>query len=216
MTKLINHNLSGINMKLKNLALISSLCGLLTLSNKSFSQENPEDQIGKTGFYPGCQIGWIMNRVIQDKIGDFSLGRTQGITFGLYAHNDKLQVGYIAEINKKDIEGDFSGNGIDLGKMGVEIEYFPISGQKIKPYIGSEIKYEDESLSATNQNRDSKSRGVGLELKLGTEIKPVVNRKIRGYLDLGYNFSLSKKSKNYPENPKVIRDKFLVAAGIKF
>jgi hypothetical protein len=203
-------------MKLRKTLLSASLLGLLAISNKSFSQENPEDEIGKTGFYPGCQIGWIMNKAIQNKIGNFNLGGTRGMTFGLYLHNDKFQIGYIAEINRKDIEGDFSGNGIDLGKMGMEIEYFPISGQKIKPYIGSEIKYEDESLSVTNQNRDSKSKGVGLELKLGTEIKPIVNRKIRGYLDLGYNLSLSKKSKNYPENPKVIRDKFLVAAGIKF
>jgi hypothetical protein len=204
-------------MKLRKILLGTALCTIVLASpNKSFSQENPEDEIGHTGFYPGFQIGWIMNKTLQDKIGDFNLGRTRGITFGLYAHNDRLQIGYIAEINKKDIEGDFSGNGIDINKIGMEIEYFPIKGQKVKPYIGSEIKYEGETLSVVGENKDSKKSGVGLELKCGTEIKPLRDRKIRGYLELGYNFLVAKKTKNYPENPKVVRDKFLISAGIKF
>lgn len=203
-------------MKLRKILLGTALCALLASPNKAFSQENPENEIGHTGFYPGFEVGYVMNRAIQDKIGNLNLGRTKGITFGIYLHNDKFQIGYIAEINRKDKEGDFSGNSIDLGKMGLEMEYFPLKRSVVKPYIGTEIKYEDETLFIANQNKDPTQRGVGLELKLGTEIKPLRNRKIRGYLEAGYNFLFSKKSKNYPENPKIERDEFLISAGIKF
>jgi hypothetical protein len=201
-------------MKLRKIMLVPALCSMLALSNKSFSQENPDDEIGKTGFYPGCEIGYVMNRFIDRKIADLN-SNTGGITFGIYVHNDRLQLGYIAEINRKD-KPMSPGNGIDLGEVGIEFEYFPTRGEKIKPYVGSELKYEGETLFVGKENTSYKQNGIGLELKCGTEFKPLKNRKIRGYLDLGYNLSLSKKSKGYPENPEVVRDKFLIAAGIKF
>ncbi|HPD81947.1 MAG TPA: hypothetical protein PK357_02500, partial [Candidatus Pacearchaeota archaeon] len=190
-------------MKLRKLFLGVGLCALLASPNKTFSQENPENEIGHTGFYPGFEVGYVINKTIQNNIVDLNFENTRGITLGIYVHNNKFQVGYIAEINRKDKEGDFSGNSIDLGKVGMEIEYFPIEIKKIKPYIGSEVKYEDETLFIANQNKDPVQRGVGLELKLGTEIKPLPYRKIRGYLEFGYNLSFAKKSKNYPKNPKI-------------
>jgi hypothetical protein len=204
-------------MKLIKLLLVPALCSLLAVSNKAFSQENPEDEIGHTGFYLGLEVGYVMNRFIDEKLAG-GIGRTNGLTGGIYFRNPHWQLGFIAELNKNDIEGCFLGKGLDIGKVGFEADYSPRNWQKvIRPYVGSEIKYECETLFIPNETNDPKKNGVGLELKCGTEIKPFKNMRIRGYIEIGGNISaVIKKSKNYPENPDLVRDKFLIAAGLKF
>ena len=195
-------------MKLTTLAGIS-LIGLSALSNNAFSQNNfdPEDSRDPRTFKPGAELGMISNKIIN--------GNTTGITFGIYFNNSKFQLGYIAEINRKS-KPMCSGKGIDLGKVGVEVDYFPTNWQMIKPYIGSEIKYEDESLFVGKENECYEKRGIGLEGKAGVEFKPFRDRKIRVFSELGYNFSFEKESKEYPENPETERDKIIGVLGIKF
>ena len=190
-------------MRLKNILFEAAFIGLLGISNSAFSQEEIEQSQNLNKMQPGVEIGKIMNK------------NTTGMTVGLYFYNPKIQIGYVAEINRKS-KPMSPGKGIDLLKCGVEFEYFPTNMKVIRPYIGSEIKYEGESLFVGKENEYYTKNGIGLEMKVGTEIKPLRNRKIRGYLDLGYNFSFAKKSTGYPKNPEVVRDKFLIVAGIKF
>lgn len=185
-------------MGFKNVLAAASLLAILGYSNTTnvFSQDSAKMK-------PGAEIGKIINKGVD------------GFKFGLYFSNSKMQIGYVVEHYLKSKPNSL-GIGIDLLKFGAELNYFPTNMQIIKPYIGSEVKYENESYFVGKENESYKKNGVGLELKCGTEIKPFVERKIRLFFDLGYNIEFDKKSKGYPENPDVKRDKFIAAVGLKF
>jgi hypothetical protein len=205
----INMSLEKIRQGTKKILAGVSLLSLLGISNNSFSQYfeaynvPPQDNEKVSSWEAGAEFGRIMNK------------NTTGITFGIYFNNPKFLIGYVAEINRKS-KPMFPGKGIDLGKMGVEFEYFPTNMKVIRPYVGSEIKYEGESLFIGRDNIYYKQKGIGLELKCGTEFKPLKARKIRPFFEAGYNFSTGKKSKGYPQNPEVVRERFITVLGLKF
>jgi hypothetical protein len=193
-------------MRLKNLLFGISLLGLVSLSNNVFSQdfESVQKPIpNPKKFKPGAELGAIINE------------DTRGISFSLYYSSNRMQLGLVAETNIK-YKLSFLDDGIDLLKCGVEAEYFPTNFQIFRPYIGSEVKYEHESFFVSRENRNYTKKGIGLEMKVGTEFKPLKYRNIKLFLESGYNMSIDKNSKGYPEKPGVKRDKFITVAGIKF
>ena len=136
MTKFINIKTSiksmGIIQGAKKVAVGISLLGLLGFSNNSFSQ-NIKKMI------PGAEIGKIINK------------ENNGFKVGIYVSNQKMQIGYIMEHNLKGKPSSL-GVGMDLLKVGVEVDYFPINVEIIKPYIGSEITYVNESYFVGREN----------------------------------------------------------------
>lgn len=172
------------------------LLGLLAFNSPVFSQDTLKVN-------PVFEIGRIMNK------------ETRGITAGIYFYNSRFQLGYIIEQNNKG-HPPHPGKGIDILKTGIEADYFPLNSNTIRPFIGSELKYEHESYFVGKENEYYTQKGIGLELKIGTELKPFRNRKIRAFVETGYTFLLNKTQDNYPENPEVTRDKFLTVLGIKF
>lgn len=182
-------------MRKLNLATIPFL-GLLAFNSPSFSQDT-------LNVNPVFEIGRVISK------------DTRGITAGIYFYNSKFQLGYVVEQNNKG-HPSHPGKGLDILKLGIEADYFPLKSNAIRPFIGSELKYEHESCFVGRENEYYTQKGVGLELKIGTELKPFRNKKIRAFAEAGYTFLLSKASKGYPENPEVTRDKFLAVLGIKF
>jgi hypothetical protein len=189
-------------MRLNKFLFGISLLGLLGLSTNVLSQDFESAQ-GSTQNARKFKLGTIINK------------DTRGISFGFYYSNDKIQVGSVAETNIR-YKLSFLDDGIELFKWGIGAEYFPTSFEIIRPYIGSEVKYENETLFVSRENRNYKKNGVGLEMKVGTELKPLKYSDIKLFLELGYNLSIDKESKGYPENPEVKRDKLLGVVGIKF
>ena len=183
-------------MKSKLSMAAMPLLGLLAFNSPVFSQDTIK-------INPVFEIGRIINK------------DTKGITAGIYFYNSRFQLGYIIEQNNKG-HPSHPGKGIDLLKTGIEANYFPLNFNKIRPFIGSELKYEHESYFVGKENEYYTKKGVGLELKIGTELKPFRNRKIRAFAEIGYTFLLSKTSEGYPESPEIIRDKVLTVLGIKF
>lgn len=186
-------------MNLKKVFVGASILGLFGLSNKILSQGIKENNSNCFG----AEFGRIINK------------ETSGFQFGIYYLNPKIQIGYVVE-NQKKASPTYAGKGIDLLKCGIEFNYFPTNMKILMPYIGSELKYEHESCFVGKENEYYQKNGLGLELKCGVEIKPLKYRKIRPFFEMGYNFSAEKKSKGYPQNPEVVRDRFITVAGIKF
>ncbi len=175
---------------------IIPLLGLFGFNSPSFSQDTLKVN-------PVFEIGRVISK------------NTRGITAGIYFYNSKFQLGYVVEQNNKG-HPSHPGKGLDILKLGIEADYFPLKSNAIRPFIGSELKYEHESCFVGRENEYYTQKGVGLELKIGTELKPFRNRKIRAFVETGYTFLSNKKSEGYPENPEVTRDKFLAVLGIKF
>jgi hypothetical protein len=197
-----------MSMRLNKILFGISFLGLLSFSNNVFSQDigqftNSNKTPNPNKVKWGLELGVITNK------------DTRGITSSIYFSNPRVQLNCVIEGSTK-YRLKFLEDQMDILKFGVGAEYFPTNFNVIRPYIGSEVKYEDESLFVAKENRNYKKNGVGFEMKIGTELKPFRYSPIKLFLELGYNISVDKKSGGYPENPEILRDKFITVAGIKF
>lgn len=183
-----------MNSKIKLIVL--PLLGLFGFNSNLSSQ----DTLKLSG---GFEISKVINK------------KTEGFSAGIYFSNSNIQIGYVMESNQK-AHSTHPGKGIDLLKCGIEANYFPFKMNIIRPYLGSEIKYEHESYFMGKENDYQTKQGLGLEFKLGTEIKPFKQQKIRAFAEGGYTFLIDKKSEGYPNNPEVKRDKFIALIGLRF
>lgn len=210
MTIFINNCIFFESMRTQTLTGIA-LLSLLTLSANAQTKHNKNYYFEHSAI--SCPMPKNTNGLSGVGVGAIAEVDKYGAELEIFYATHKILAGFVADF-EKNIEHRIPNSPIDNAKVGLNLNYYPLNTQAVRPYMGVESNF---LFGNAFDQQYFQQKAIEVQGKVGSEFKFFKDVKFRPYVEVGHIVRpYDHKTAGYPVTTKSKFNNFVLSAGIRF